>query len=214
MYSQHVQEKSQFNVLLDALRSLMDERKRREYIQILDVSSLCNDKVASSIVDRITDVSTDIQQGAPMLFLYFSLWATAVDDFVSRCGDRIFKVQITLENARKIWNARPIIAQNSPCWTKCQMVIRSLSVDELDDLIRDAEDVEKEARAVISKASKLHESDWTNSILSIYDSFKDIQENMTSRRKNNGQLTLTLCPELVTELDLKNRFVCWMVCVS
>ena len=146
-----------------------------------------------------------------MLFLFVSLWAIAVGDFISRCGNMAFKGQTTLDNARKLWSARPVTSQDCPCLTMCQMFIGSLNVQELNDLISDAEEVEKDAHCIIYKVNNLHERGWTESVQSISNKLKDIQENVTSRWKNNGQLTLTLSHQLEEELSLKNGVVCWLV---
>ena len=213
IYCQRIQSTTQFNILSDAVRLLTDEKKRRANIKSLEVSSLYRDKVdyITSTVDRLTNACTDEQEGGPMRFLYFSLWAISVDDFVSRCGSITFKGQTTLENARNLWNARPVLTQNCSCLKKCEAFVQSLNVQELYDLICDAEEVEKEAQSVMSKVRKLHKQDWIDKVHASFDQLKDIQENVTSRWKNNGQLTLTLSCELEADLRRMNDFVCWLV---
>lgn len=211
LYCERKQSTYQFNILLDAVRLLLDERLRRANIQSLDISRLSSDRITKGSVDRLTDVSTDEQHGAPMHFLFVSLWAIAVGDFISRCGNMAFKGQTTLDNARKLWSARPVTTQDCPCLTTCQMVIGSLNVQELNDLISDAEEVEKEAHCIIYKVNNLHEQGWIDAVQSISDQLKDILENVTSRRKNNGQLTLTLSHHLEEELSLKNGVLSWLV---
>ena len=211
LYCQRNQNAANFNVLLDRIQSLLEERKHRANPQCLDISKLRSDRITTISVDRLTDVSTDEQHGAPMFFLYGSMWEMLVDDFVSRCGNLAFKQQTTLESANYLWGARPAVPQHSPYWAKCQMFISSTNVQELKDLICDGDEVEKEAHSAVCSIKKLHERDWTENLQSIFERVKDIHENVTSRWKSNRQLTLTLDCHLQEELRLGYEFICWLV---
>jgi hypothetical protein len=134
-----------------------------------------------------------------------------VDDFVVQCNTLNFDGDKSLEKAKNLWMSRPVSCVSSAGSKVGELFIDSLRVMELEDLIRDAEEIEKEANSVMNEVNDLDEYNWIYSVERIYDKLKDILENVTSRRSNTGELTLTVSLHVEQGLNRCGRIIGWLV---
>lgn len=181
--------------------------------KVISVAKLESNTLCASVLSRLVDRIRDAKEGFPLLNLLRVYWLLMVQDFTQRVkSSATNRESLSLPEARALYLSSPRPTGSDNSWQPISItaVLGSDQVENLKNLIDEADKNENQVKAALQRSKTLLKGVLTNDeeVAPHLATLKDLLGDCRGRLSTAGSLVLD--PSLEKELDRDTKLFSWL----